>query len=187
MIRYDVPSVLLDRIIRASDDIKMIDREENEITIFPDHVNKRNNTIASGVVINSADSIYPCAVPDLGCSFHIVELAGIRESNLKRCPLLFKQLDAFLAGELGSLFSGDDHEVIADMIEKGCGSTSGLFPTDRTEHYENNGKYEIDHSVPLSAEIFPWQVFLNNIFHIIPDDFRLGIQNDRFHSVNLCF
>lgn len=155
MIKYDVPKILLDKIILASADINMIDREKNDITIFPDYVNKRTNTIASGVVIKSVDSIYPCAVPDLGCSFHIVELEGICEDDLKQSPLLLEQLDKFLLGETDTLFSADKLDTIRDMIVNGHNSTSYMFEENRKIRYENNGKYKIDSTLPLSATIFP--------------------------------
>lgn len=155
MIKYEVPSILRDKITLASGDINMIDRKENDITIFPDYVSKRTNTIASGVVIKSADSIYPCAVPDLGCSFHIVELEGICEDDLKQCPILFEQLDRLLSGEMAPLFNADKLDTVRDMIVNGHNSTSYIFEENRIKHYENNGKYEIDSTVPLSATIFP--------------------------------
>ena len=155
MINYKIPEILRGKIALASDDIRMIDREENIITIFPDYVSKRTNTIASGVVIESTDSIYPCAVPDLGCSFHVVELEGLFEDDLKQCPHLFSQLDLLLSGKATPLFDANKLVAFQDMILYGHDCTAHLFEENRGHQYENGGRYEIDGSLPFSNSIFP--------------------------------
>ncbi|MEG0793505.1 MAG: hypothetical protein RSD97_08920 [Lachnospiraceae bacterium] len=132
MIKYKGPEKLRDEILDKCG--KLVSLDEVNIMIFQDYCEKRTNTIGSGVVIESESNIYPCAIPDVGCGFHLCRIEGIRRNDIKNNKILYDKMMELYYGEKKNFSSGKFSLI--EMCEKGHLYAKSSFDDDRKSKYE---------------------------------------------------
>ena len=123
MISYNGPESM--RSIILSKCKRLYSLNEKNVMVFQDYCEKRENTIGSGVVIESEGYIYPCAIPDVGCGFHLCKIDGIRKKDIQNNKRLYDKMIGLYRGE-DKIFSSGKFSVI-EMCKKGHLYTKVFF------------------------------------------------------------
>lgn len=160
MINYDAPKEIVSKIETISMEELANISEDNKVTVFLDYIQKRKNTISSGVVIETESEIYPCALPDIGCGFRVVKCIGISAEDMLKKTNILKRIDDFLHGKTDvKMIPGLSY--FDQMLYEGHKFTASLFPEKRSEIYEENGSYSIPKGHVLNESIYPDDELLN--------------------------
>lgn len=133
MVKYKGPEKLREGILVQCEKLHLLN-EEN-IIVFQDYCEKRTNTIGSGVVIESKGNIYPCAIPDVGCGYHLCRIQGIKRHDIQNNEILLSKLKEAYCGK-DKKFSSHKFSVV-EMCEKGHQYTKSFFSDNREQKYEN--------------------------------------------------
>lgn len=155
MIYYDMPDSMKKVITPLTDDLLIIDSEDNEITIYQDFVEKHKIGIPSGVMIKSKSKIYPCAVPDVGCGFRVVKFEGVSKEDFLKNEQLINKINQFLNGKTEKDLIKGKQITVESMLRQGYYATAHIFSEERSQRYENKGVFHIDTNHKHKKEIFP--------------------------------
>lgn len=133
MVTYKGPEKMRNAILSKCKDLFLLN--EINVMVFQDYCEKRINTIGSGVVIESGENLYPCAIPDIGCGFHLCRVVGIEGGDILNSKLLYKKIIGLFQGE-NKIFTRGKYSI-NEMCRSGHAYTKALFYDNRENKYED--------------------------------------------------
>ena len=155
MIEYDAPEEVIRAVNKScTQEFTGISENGSKVSVFLDYIQKRKNTISSGVVIETKNDIYPCALPDVGCGFRLVKCNGISAKTLLKNKNIINRIDDFLHGKMDVNLI-PNQVVLNKMLYEGHNCTASLFDNKREKAYENHGYYKISKGHIFNSKIYP--------------------------------